>query len=126
MYGWFVILLQQFTDAAAPDVVQLMLQTGAYTQWPPLVQYPVDIRGHVTREVTLLFCKSKPAGDEEVFLRFRAYQPVLSGQLQCDKCVPCQMTGLIPVSGVSLDIEIYCTTGCFLYIILCKFDHVDR
>lgn len=27
----------------------------------------------------------------------RRSQPILSGQLQCDKCAPCQMAGLIPV-----------------------------
>lgn len=54
---------------------------SAHTQRPPLVQYPVDVGGKVTREATLLFGQSKPARDEKVFLRFRANQPVLTGQL---------------------------------------------
>ena len=76
-----IILLQQFTVATAPDIVQLLPEAGAHTQRPPLVQYPVDVGGQVTREATLLFGQSKPARDEKIFLRFRAYQAVLTGQL---------------------------------------------
>ncbi|KZR34914.1 hypothetical protein A3466_17800 [Enterobacter genomosp. S] len=49
------------------------------------------------RESTLFFGQGEPAHDEKIFLRFKANQPFLTSQLQCDMYAPYQMIVLLPV-----------------------------
>ncbi len=75
-----------------------MAQPRANAERTALVEYPVNIGGHVTRKATLFFHLRKPAGDKQVFLRLRRHQAIFPGSQQGDKCAPCQVTRFFHIS----------------------------